>query len=336
MSDSIPANIVLLTGPILLGNLFNWALFGALSVQVYVYYLAFPADRLIPKVIVAFTYVLEILQTVLATKDAFDYFGFGYGNMTALDQVGLIWFSIPMMTGIVSCAVQLFFAWRIRVISKSYYIPILIGLISVLQACGGLWAGAQAKRIGLWHDLQEENQTATTLWLSGTAACDVLITLTMIYYLSTSRNGFKATNTILVKLIRLTVETGLITSTFAALDLIFFLAFDKANYHLVPATCLSKLYTNSLLVLLNARIRILNGRDVGFTTTDETLSWIPTASVLQQQQQTRSYASNAYHLSNMPQRAEPNAVNISVTTDTQTMLDSVRKASFEDPKGMVV
>ncbi|ESK84783.1 hypothetical protein Moror_554 [Moniliophthora roreri MCA 2997] len=324
----IPPNIVELTGPIFLGNIFNWGLFGALSVQTYLYYLAFPRDRSIPKGIVASVYVFELVQTILCTKDAFNNFGFGWGNMEAFDQVGLIWFSVPMMTGIVSCAVQLFFAWRIWIISRSFYIPIVIGVLSLVQCSGSIWAGVHCKEIGVWSELQEQNQAATILWLGGTAACDVLITVTMLYYLSTSRNGFRATNAILVKFIRLTIETGLITSTFAVLDLMFFLIFKHANYHLVPATCLSKFYSNSLMVLLNARIRILNGRDVGFTTTDETLSWIPSGSTLQ-----NSEPSITYRLPSMSISAKenPRPVNISVTTDVETTLDpAVKKTSFDE------
>ncbi|EEB95000.1 hypothetical protein MPER_06097, partial [Moniliophthora perniciosa FA553] len=152
--------------------------------------------------------------------------------MQALDQVGLVWFSVPIMTGIVSCAVQLFFAWRIWAISSSIYIPVMIGVLFFLQCAGSLWAGAHSKEIGIWSQLQEQNQAPTILWLGGTTACDVIITVTMLYCLSTSRNGFRATNAILVKFIRLTIETGLITSTFAILDLTFFLVFQHANYHL--------------------------------------------------------------------------------------------------------
>ena len=65
-----------------------------------VYYLGFPKDRLIPKAIVGVVFILELLQTVLATKDGFDYFGAGWGNMLALDQVGLFWMSVPVLTGI--------------------------------------------------------------------------------------------------------------------------------------------------------------------------------------------------------------------------------------------
>lgn len=108
----------------LLGHLFNWALFGVLSVQVCacsylkicvsaavrcinvtvyladIYYLGFPKDRLLPKCLVVFAYILELVQIVLATRDAFRTFGPGWGDMEVLDQVAWIWFSIPVMSSI--------------------------------------------------------------------------------------------------------------------------------------------------------------------------------------------------------------------------------------------
>ncbi|KAJ8081124.1 hypothetical protein PM082_017965 [Marasmius tenuissimus] len=323
---AIPADIVKLTGPIYLGNLFNWGLFGALSVQTYIYYLGFPHDRWVPKGIVAVVFTLELVQTVLATKDGFDYFGAGWGDMTALDKVGLLWISIPVMTALLSCLVQFFFSWRIWIIGRSIYVPIVIIMMSLVQLAGGLWTGINAARIGSWSHLQEHNEEATIVWLGGTAACDILVTAAMFYCLSKSRNGFRATNALLVKFIRLTVETGLLTSTFAVLDLLFFLVFKGDNYHLVPATCLSKFYSNSLMVLLNARIRILNGRQVGFTTTDETLSWMGTNSTMSQQHHTPP---TTYHLEANSKPAN-RGVEISVTTSTDTGDEPRTRSSFDD------
>ncbi|KAF9254141.1 hypothetical protein L218DRAFT_844280, partial [Marasmius fiardii PR-910] len=104
--------------------------------------------------------------------------------------------------------------------------------MSLVQVAGGLWTGINCAHIGVWSRLQANNEAPTIVWLGGTAACDILVTVAMFYCLSTSRNGFRATNALIVKFIRLTVETGLITSTFAVLDLIFFLAFKGDNYHL--------------------------------------------------------------------------------------------------------
>ncbi|PFH48145.1 hypothetical protein AMATHDRAFT_107132, partial [Amanita thiersii Skay4041] len=52
-----------------LGNLLNWWLFGALSVQIYLYYLAFPKDRIWNKVIVYTIYFLEVVHTIVLTVD---------------------------------------------------------------------------------------------------------------------------------------------------------------------------------------------------------------------------------------------------------------------------
>ncbi|PFH47147.1 hypothetical protein AMATHDRAFT_50523 [Amanita thiersii Skay4041] len=169
--------------------------------------------------------------------------------MLILDQVGWQWFSIPLMTGAISAITQIFYAWRIWILSHRPYIPIVITLLALVQGGAGIWSGVNAKLIGIFSQIQTRNGTSTIVWLVGTAVCDVLIAVCMIYYLSKSRAGFRATNELLVKLIRITVETGLVTAAVAVVDLAMFLAFKDANYHIVPSITLSKLYSNSLLVV---------------------------------------------------------------------------------------
>jgi hypothetical protein len=79
--------------------------------------------------------------------------------------------------------------------------------------------------------------------------CDVIIALSMMFYLLKSRTGFSNTNTILTRIIRVTVETGLVTAIFATLDIVLFLAFPDVNYHIAPNLALAKLYSNSLLMV---------------------------------------------------------------------------------------
>ena len=62
-----------------------------------VYYISFPKDKRLPKLIVSSCYILELLQTVLSTRDAFRNFGTGWGNMEDLDTVGWLWFSVPVL-----------------------------------------------------------------------------------------------------------------------------------------------------------------------------------------------------------------------------------------------
>ena len=67
--------------------------------MVDVYYISFPLDSYKRKSVVGAAYVLEILQVVLSTRDAFRVYSLGWGNPLTLDEVGFYWFSIPMLTG---------------------------------------------------------------------------------------------------------------------------------------------------------------------------------------------------------------------------------------------
>ncbi|KAH8079081.1 hypothetical protein BXZ70DRAFT_1050981 [Cristinia sonorae] len=257
----IPPIIAQLTGPLLLGHFFNWGLFGALTVQTYIYYIAFPNDRRLSKWIVGFTYVIELLQTVLSTRDAFRNFGTGWGNMIELDEVGWLWFSVPVLSSVISCLSQIFYAWRIWILSEQYWISIIVTLLSLAQFGTGIYSGAMAHIIGVFSKVQASLFKTTTVWLGGTALCDIIIAASMMYYLHKSKTGFKQTGALLSKFIRVTVETGLICATFAILDLAFFLAFKNNNYHLAPSIALSKLYSNSLMAVFNARVHIAGGRN---------------------------------------------------------------------------
>jgi len=259
----VPADIASLTGPVLLGHLFNWGLFGALTVQCYIYYLAFPKDSSYLKSVVGFTYFIELLQTVLATRDAFRQYGTGWGNLVQLNDVGLLWITIPMLDGIISSFVQLFYAWRIFVLCGNRYVSGVIVTLAVTQGVAGIYCGVFSKVIAQISDIQRRMYRPTIVWLGGTALCDVIITISMIYFLRKARlsNGVKRTSTLLTRLIKLTFETGLVCSTFAIVDLTLFLRFQENNFHLLPALTLCKLYSNSLLVVFNSRLNITGGRN---------------------------------------------------------------------------
>ena len=80
--------------------------------------------------------------------------------------------------------------------------------------------------------------------------------MTGIVQLTRFDTSFKKTHDLVNKLIRLTVETGALTATIAVIDLILFLAASNTDYHITPALLLAKLYSNTLLVVLNSRITI--------------------------------------------------------------------------------
>jgi len=106
-------------------------------------------------------------------------------------------------------------------------------------------------------------------WLAGSAACDLLIAVSMVFLLSSARKRSfsERTERMITRLIRMTVETGVVTATAAILDLAFFLGTPENNLHLLMALILSKLYTNTLYASLNSRAGIFTDEESNITDT---------------------------------------------------------------------
>ncbi|KAK0460329.1 hypothetical protein IW261DRAFT_1614700 [Armillaria novae-zelandiae] len=126
------------TGPIIVAVLLHWRLFGSLSVQLYLYYLAFPKDRQFTKCL---AYVVEFDQTTLVTHDAFLEFGSGFGDIEALTEVHFNWLIVPVMSAVVSFVGQGFYAYRIFILSRSEIIPAFVICISLTSSVAAIITG---------------------------------------------------------------------------------------------------------------------------------------------------------------------------------------------------
>lgn len=61
---------------------------------------AFPKDKISRKALVFTVYALETLQTAIVAHDAFVTYAAGFGDVTALLHVHLLWLGIPVLSGI--------------------------------------------------------------------------------------------------------------------------------------------------------------------------------------------------------------------------------------------
>ncbi|ESK91210.1 hypothetical protein Moror_2930 [Moniliophthora roreri MCA 2997] len=125
-----PANLSNVTGPLLLGYLLNYGLYGVLSVQTYIYYTAFPKDPKAFQYLVYGVYLVETMQTVMITYDAFQQFAYGFADPAALDRINLIWFDCCLIDGLVAFLVQTYFAYRIYTLSNSKALSGIIFFVS--------------------------------------------------------------------------------------------------------------------------------------------------------------------------------------------------------------
>ncbi|KAL0574086.1 hypothetical protein V5O48_007871 [Marasmius crinis-equi] len=225
------------------------------------YYLAFPRDKRSMKALVYGLLILDTVQTVLITNDAFIKYGLEFSKVSGLSAMRNAWFSIPTISAINGTAVQLFFAWRISKLSESNILGGVVALLSIAGGAGGLAAGIQSRIINNLAVVAVQARTSLTIWLTISGACDVIIAICMVVILSKKRSGFNtATDDAITRIIRLTVETGSLTAILAIITVALFFSFPTRAYWNVPIDVLGKLYSNNLMVILNRRIKISDGR----------------------------------------------------------------------------
>jgi len=239
--------------------LFNYGLMGSLIVQVYHYYTSFPKDSTATKAIVYTLFLLELTQTGIMSYFAYTIFGSGYGNLVVFDKSALEWFPVCILGSLIAGIVQLFYAHRLYIFSSSKIAGGIISLLALLQIGSGIGQGIISKLVTDRSNLATK-PICVTIWLLSSAVCDLTIAIAMTYYLKRRQVLSTHINQAITRLVRYTVETGSITALVAIIQVIVFLAFPANNFFETPSWTLGKLYSNNLLVLLNARAVIVGGR----------------------------------------------------------------------------
>ncbi|TFK32055.1 hypothetical protein BDQ12DRAFT_693051 [Crucibulum laeve] len=277
-TSSTEPDLLSLVGPLLIGYLINWGLFGVLSVQTYTYYLAFPNDKPQVKILVYCTYLLEVAQTVLIAHDAFSAFARGLIlednlRMTRLTSVHLSWVTMPLMSGIVACIVEIFYANRIGTLLESKcksrfarIVPLFIVVMALAQLGAALTTTVVGQEAQDWLSLRRSKPFLISQAIRAviSSTCDIVIAAYMCYYLSKTKTGIDASQALLCRVVKLLIGSGVLTAAFSIADLgLYFAMYHEGNFGpFFTALCvnMAKLYSNSMLVLLNSRLVILPGR----------------------------------------------------------------------------
>ncbi|KAG9218335.1 hypothetical protein CCMSSC00406_0007294 [Pleurotus cornucopiae] len=239
-------------GPILLGVVFESILYGIFVLQAAIYYQSYRTDPKWTRYLVLWMFVLETIIMGIDIAMIYTPMVTHAGERGVETVYPKLLAANPIMTVLLSTPVQLFMARRIYIISRSIWVPIVISLASLAAFVGGMGSGASVAIVQTFAGFPKL-EWSLNLWLVSSAIGDAIITIALVWYLSSRRTGFQATDDVLNKVIRMTVQTGLITSA-AAITNAFLCAFAPfLSMNFLFAFGLSKLYTNSLLSTLNAR-----------------------------------------------------------------------------------
>ncbi|KAK0498689.1 hypothetical protein EDD18DRAFT_46750 [Armillaria luteobubalina] len=265
--------IAKVSGPYIIGCLLNWGLFGTLSVQLYLYYLAFPNDRRCLKYLVYGIYAIESVQTIIVAHDTFAMFGYGFGDMDGLTRMNSLWLTVPIMSAVAAGIGQVFYAYRIFVLSKSRLIPIFIVCVSLTSSVAATISGIycfQARNVTKLNN--RKTYIAVGIGCGAGVVCDILIVICMTYYLMRCTANFRRTRTLATKIIRLIVETGSVTAAAALLSFVLVIAFPQQAFFITPGLLVPKLYANSIYMVLNSRLQIIGGCDIYKSSTDMSIT----------------------------------------------------------------
>ncbi|KAN0128020.1 hypothetical protein V8E53_014197, partial [Lactarius tabidus] len=234
----------------LFGPLFNWTLYGVLCVQIYVYSYNFPNEKRPLKFLAYFVFLLETVQTALSGSDVYYWFIAGFGNAERLTHSHFGGIDAGFMTGLLSVIVQGYFCYRIWVLNNKRlsWMCWIIAVCTLTQSAAVTWLGAEARVA----EKYVTSKIAIYLWSIPSALADILIAVAMTLQLRRATGNF--TSFVLVRVVRLTVETNTLTAASVITILVLYAAFPNEVYYVYLAEIIGKLYSNTLLVSLNNRI----------------------------------------------------------------------------------
>jgi len=227
-------------------------------VQTWIYFWhCWNKDTKALKFLIAFVTVMDAISTTLCAYSVYWYLVLNFGNVENLGYI--VWsMSIQVSTSIlVDASVQIYYARRVYIVSKSIICPIIIVALVTFSSILGFFF--TSKEIAFKDFSKLHSLTWTTC--AGMVACalaDLLIAASMCWSLYRWRTGFARTDSIIMTLMTYIVNSGLLVSVLAVAVIINFVVSPASMIWAAIYWTMSKCYVNSLLAMLNSRDYVCN------------------------------------------------------------------------------
>ncbi|TCD68569.1 hypothetical protein EIP91_010494 [Steccherinum ochraceum] len=239
-------------GTLMIGIVFNTFLYGLVMFQFATYYRTKFNDPVPIKLMVLFLFLIDNVHSIAVIYMLWEYCVTNFDNPSILLVALWPYTFTPIATAIAALVTQIFLGYRVYRLTKS---PILYGIVVGLSfpACIlGIVCGTKAWIIRESAKLIVLNKLVTA-WLGLQVAADLFITGALTIVLLRSRTGFRKTDTVLYRLIRGAIQTGLFAGIFSLGDLATFLQYPDTNLYGMFAIPIGRIYTNTLLDTLLTR-----------------------------------------------------------------------------------
>lgn len=232
-------------------------LFGIDTLQTYYYFKRYPNDRLWIKLLVVWIWLEEIGHTVSVLSGMYLLTVTQFGQPDALAvttmPTGYAWSIV--FSGSVGSIVEAFFAHRMYVLSKSWYLPSIAWTLASFRFCGSMVAAAKVfGNISLDVFSTKWRWLITACFATG-AGADLIVAGGLCYYIHREKRVAMGQTTmrILDRLLAYTVETGLVLSMSAVVILIIWGTTPHSFWWFGIFLFYTEVFANSLMASLNTR-----------------------------------------------------------------------------------
>jgi len=238
-------------GSAFVGLVVSAVLYGVTILQTYLYYRNYPEDNKILKWMVAILWVLDTTHLVLCTISVYSVLVLNFNNPDIL--LTPTW-SMNVQTdfnGLIGLIVEVFYARRVWIVSRNIYLTAVILVLAVIHFGLGI-----VFTIGSFETSRANFGSlvwVTSVGLGSAAAADMLIGISLCYYLSKNRTGVKRTDNLIATLMKYSLSTGFLTGIIACAVVLTFGIMPNNFVYVAFFWLLGKCYVNSVLAALNSR-----------------------------------------------------------------------------------
>ncbi|KAF9475443.1 hypothetical protein BDN70DRAFT_996414 [Pholiota conissans] len=260
-------------GAAFIGNIVAGVLYGVTCLQTFNYYKKGQGDCLAFRLVIYGLWILDTLQIALVTHTLYFYLIKNYNNPLVLLFPTWSIISQVFITCVGDLTVRIIYGRRVWKISHNIYIIAFVGVASA-GAFGGGFAFAIEAFIEQTFANFSHISYLMYLALGSAVAADILIAVSLCLSLSRSRTGFKKTDSIVTILMLYAINSSVLTTyaswfqnrmtgssnpkiftdrVCSAACLITYTIWPEQFTFIGIYVCLSKLFLNSLLAMLNGR-----------------------------------------------------------------------------------
>ncbi|RPD74668.1 hypothetical protein L226DRAFT_560784 [Lentinus tigrinus ALCF2SS1-7] len=237
-------------------------LYGITTLQTFIYFQKYQGDTRFLKLFVGGVWILETAHTAFCIQFVYAYLVSSFGDFEYFGHIN--WgIGITVFTEVIlSTLVQLFYVRRVWIMSnKSKILTAALTIFTLARVAFGIGSMVLSYTYTAWVPFRA--QTSATVTVSGglgaAALVDVLVALTLSFYLTRGRSSQHKQSNSRVNLIMLyAVNSGAITATASILSVILYATQKQSLVFLGLVEIQGKLYANSFLGSLNARSHIRN------------------------------------------------------------------------------